>query len=104
MIDSKLDFQIYLIFVLRRSYAKKVFIFCRKFTQWKLRLGSQNLSVSEDALFLDIKSVNKHPLFDNKTSYFDVAILETEPVELNEVVETYFTHWIGRSERESGKN
>ena len=85
MIDSKLDFQIYLIFVLRRSYAKKVFIFCRKFTQWKLRLGSQNLSVSEDALFLDIKSVNKHPLFDNKTSYFDVAILETEPVEPNEV-------------------
>ena len=28
---------------------------------------------------------HKHPLFDNKTSYFDVAILETEPVEPNEV-------------------
>ena len=79
-------------------------MFSRKFAQWNLRLGSQNLSISEDALFLVIKSVHKHPLFDNKTSYFDVAILETEPVELNEVVETYFTHWIGRSERESGKN
>ena len=57
-------------------------------------MGSQNLAISEDAVFVNITKVSQHPLYDNKSSYFDVAVLEVEPLQLSEV-RTSIAVWKG---------
>ena len=58
------------------------------FFSFKIRIGDQNLklNISESSgKILDVKELYMHPLFDGSTSYYDVAILKTEPVEFSRV-------------------
>ena len=54
-------------------------------------MGDFNLSyVKKDPLGVDveIKKVTKHPNYSGKSSYFDVAVIETDPVEISDIIRT----------------
>jgi len=53
------------------------------FTRWKVRIGDRNhISPHDDGNLQILQIVNSfvHREFDNKTSYFDVAVIETEKI------------------------
>ncbi len=58
------------------------------FFRWKIRIGNENHTTSlddSDILVLDILEANKHPKYEN-SAYYDIAVLTTEPLQLNEVL------------------
>jgi hypothetical protein len=57
--------------------------------RWKIRIGNENHNTSLDdtnILVLDILESKKHPTYDGASSYYDIAVLTTKTVTLNEVL------------------
>ena len=56
------------------------------FFSWKIRIGNQNHKfIDDDVRILDVLEFKKHPSYDGTASYFDVAVLTTEPVNFTKV-------------------
>ena len=56
--------------------------------RFKIRVGDFRLNSKpneSDAQVLDVVKINKHPEFDGESSYFDIAIFTTKPVNFSKV-------------------
>ena len=51
---------------------------------FKLRVGNPNLS-SEEGDIIEVLSATTHPTYDKAKAYFDVAVLETRPLNFTAV-------------------
>ncbi len=50
--------------------------------RWKIRVGSIDLT-KETIRVLEIVNSHVHPKYNGKSSYFDIAVLETEEIEIS---------------------
>jgi hypothetical protein len=62
---------------------------------WKIRIGDFDHSSTEDddkLVVLDINAIHIHPKYVTDVAYFDVAILETKPIQLSWVRRLFFNY------------
>ena len=68
------------------KYTKSIFSVSKR-DVWKIRIGDIDHKSERDNTYaknLDIMKSSIHPLFKKNEAYFDVAILETSPIETSE--------------------
>jgi hypothetical protein len=57
------------------------------FDRWKVRVGDQShATTTSRTLLLDIVRVSLHPNYNGRTSYFDVAIVETQSIIFSKLI------------------
>jgi hypothetical protein len=60
---------------------------CSKNFRWTIRIGSNNHNSRLNATkVLDIVESKKHDKYDGRSSYYDVGLLKTNPVNFSEVI------------------
>lgn len=56
-----------------------------------MRIGNEDFTNDEIAEVLEILNATIHPAYDRRTSYFNLAVLETKPLEFRQVKDFSFS-------------